>query len=230
MTDLSANLDQLDKLLSALPLDAEAMLLSELDGFLAGLLILPEPLDEAEWLPHIWNHCPLDADEQKVAGEIAGLARLRKAEIALEFRQGEGFFGPVFDLDTDGSLFWEVWFGGYERAITLQDAVYDTLVDSGDENLRKTIFGLAWVALAAHRKLELFKEQSREDDLHEFVPQFLPRLVARLFRQCHGMAVEQSSLPMLENLVPEQRRIAKVGRNEPCPCGSGKKYKKCCGQ
>ncbi|MCA9399026.1 MAG: SEC-C domain-containing protein [Candidatus Omnitrophica bacterium] len=23
---------------------------------------------------------------------------------------------------------------------------------------------------------------------------------------------------------------AKVGRNDPCPCGSGKKYKKCCGQ
>jgi uncharacterized protein YecA (UPF0149 family) len=22
----------------------------------------------------------------------------------------------------------------------------------------------------------------------------------------------------------------KVGRNEPCPCGSGKKYKKCCGK
>lgn len=23
---------------------------------------------------------------------------------------------------------------------------------------------------------------------------------------------------------------AKVGRNDPCPCGSGKKYKKCCGK
>jgi uncharacterized protein YecA (UPF0149 family) len=23
---------------------------------------------------------------------------------------------------------------------------------------------------------------------------------------------------------------SRVGRNEPCPCGSGKKYKKCCGQ
>jgi len=23
--------------------------------------------------------------------------------------------------------------------------------------------------------------------------------------------------------------ISRVGRNEPCPCGSGKKYKKCCG-
>jgi len=28
----------------------------------------------------------------------------------------------------------------------------------------------------------------------------------------------------------EQRRSDKVGRNDPCPCGSGKKYKKCCGQ
>jgi SEC-C motif-containing protein len=25
------------------------------------------------------------------------------------------------------------------------------------------------------------------------------------------------------------RQVEKVGRNEPCPCGSGKKYKKCCG-
>jgi preprotein translocase subunit SecA len=26
------------------------------------------------------------------------------------------------------------------------------------------------------------------------------------------------------------RRVKKVGRNDPCPCGSGKKYKKCCGK
>jgi hypothetical protein len=26
-----------------------------------------------------------------------------------------------------------------------------------------------------------------------------------------------------------ERRTARVGRNDPCPCGSGKKYKKCCG-
>ncbi len=28
---------------------------------------------------------------------------------------------------------------------------------------------------------------------------------------------------------PVPRRSEKVGRNDPCPCGSGKKYKKCCG-
>ncbi|MCU0639949.1 MAG: SEC-C domain-containing protein, partial [Candidatus Krumholzibacteria bacterium] len=30
--------------------------------------------------------------------------------------------------------------------------------------------------------------------------------------------------------VPVQRDMPKVGRNDPCPCGSGKKYKKCCGK
>jgi SEC-C motif-containing protein len=28
---------------------------------------------------------------------------------------------------------------------------------------------------------------------------------------------------------PQKRDSPKVGRNDPCPCGSGKKYKKCCG-
>jgi len=37
----------------------------------------------------------------------------------------------------------------------------------------------------------------------------------------------------LERLLnPQKPKIAekKVERNEPCPCGSGKKYKKCCGK
>jgi preprotein translocase subunit SecA len=29
---------------------------------------------------------------------------------------------------------------------------------------------------------------------------------------------------------PQRRASKKVGRNDPCPCGSGKKYKKCCGR
>ncbi len=38
-----------------------------------------------------------------------------------------------------------------------------------------------------------------------------------------------SDLEILLN-TPEQTKVEKkIGRNEPCPCGSGKKYKKCCG-
>ena len=28
----------------------------------------------------------------------------------------------------------------------------------------------------------------------------------------------------------QPRKVAKIGRNDPCPCGSGKKYKQCCGR
>ncbi len=30
--------------------------------------------------------------------------------------------------------------------------------------------------------------------------------------------------------MPLKTTTPKVGRNDPCPCGSGKKYKKCCGK
>jgi preprotein translocase subunit SecA len=35
---------------------------------------------------------------------------------------------------------------------------------------------------------------------------------------CHGHGVQQV------------KSAAKVGRNDPCPCGSGRKHKKCCGR
>ena len=33
---------------------------------------------------------------------------------------------------------------------------------------------------------------------------------------------------MMEDRGPLRRKKEKTGRNEPCPCGSGKKYKNCC--
>ncbi|WP_425314952.1 SEC-C metal-binding domain-containing protein [Treponema vincentii] len=44
----------------------------------------------------------------------------------------------------------------------------------------------------------------------------------------------QSGSPMGSSSKPENvqvvRTTPKVGRNDPCPCGSGKKYKHCCGR
>jgi uncharacterized protein YecA (UPF0149 family) len=39
-----------------------------------------------------------------------------------------------------------------------------------------------------------------------------------------------SKKPEKSKTVKKQEIEVKVGRNDPCPCGSGKKYKKCCGQ
>lgn len=41
---------------------------------------------------------------------------------------------------------------------------------------------------------------------------------------------EQDTIaPVHQSTSAEERVFFKVGRNDPCPCGSGKKYKKCCG-
>ena len=40
-------------------------------------------------------------------------------------------------------------------------------------------------------------------------------------------ATEAPEIPTIA--TPVVRDAPKVGRNDPCPCGSGKKYKKCCG-
>ena len=37
-----------------------------------------------------------------------------------------------------------------------------------------------------------------------------------------------TTLEILLNPIKTKMAEKKVGRNEPCPCGSGKKYKKCC--
>ena len=47
-------------------------------------------------------------------------------------------------------------------------------------------------------------------------------------RECRSKPPNYPSLAEKYGLVPPQHSQLKIGRNEPCPCGSGKKYKKCC--
>ena len=49
----------------------------------------------------------------------------------------------------------------------------------------------------------------------------IPESVLGMYRQGRSAAGVSAQ--------PFRRQTVKVGRNDPCPCGSGKKYKKCCG-
>ena len=51
---------------------------------------------------------------------------------------------------------------------------------------------------------------------------------AALFGEGEGEAAEAGAEP--QKAAPVTRDTPKVGRNEPCPCGSGKKYKQCHGK
>jgi len=58
---------------------------------------------------------------------------------------------------------------------------------------------------------------------------FLDYANRSFFNEIHRWALKGHRPVDLVHLDPSMSGSAKVGRNDPCPCGSGKKYKKCCG-
>jgi uncharacterized protein len=68
--------------------------------------------------------------------------------------------------------------------------------------------------------LELFEDRMTPEMRAEIVAQLpvILQIIAAYWRD------PDRQLPYIEPI-----RSTKVGRNEPCPCGSGKKFKKCCG-
>jgi preprotein translocase subunit SecA len=52
---------------------------------------------------------------------------------------------------------------------------------------------------------------------------------APMTEETAGPDGQQGTGPTVTVVEPIHNRLPKVGRNDPCPCGSGKKYKKCCG-
>ncbi|MBT9165061.1 MAG: hypothetical protein DDT23_01072 [candidate division WS2 bacterium] len=56
----------------------------------------------------------------------------------------------------------------------------------------------------------------------------LPAKIA--FQYCDQLETDKLATVTLSLSDGETRIHMKSGRNEPCPCGTGKKYKKCCGR
>jgi preprotein translocase subunit SecA len=67
------------------------------------------------------------------------------------------------------------------------------------------------------------KIASQEDVDHE-------ALEKRKRQQAEMRLTRGGEQPAQSQQQPMKREGEKIGRNDPCPCGSGKKYKKCCGQ
>jgi uncharacterized protein YecA (UPF0149 family) len=111
------------------------------------------------------------------------------------------------------------------------------LVLRQDEDLAAALNGLIMMASTfpglAGAAPEL-KGNEEIAELTEMAPTMIPYMVETIYRRRKGLprvvlddwSWGGEELPE----VPEPIRVTKIGRNEPCPCGSGKKYKKCCGQ
>ena len=61
--------------------------------------------------------------------------------------------------------------------------------------------------------------------------EFIPACVTAIAAYWRGNGPKQISMPLMGGPPPQPHYASsKIGRNDPCPCGSGKKLKKCCGK
>lgn len=221
MSDIPQALKLLDKLLAGLPDDIEPMLASELDGFLTGIIVSPDMIMPGEWLTMVWGGDDEDAspafEDIDEANKVIGLIMEHYNSIISDLNGG--CYAPVFDIDTrHDEILWEIWIDGFGAAMALRPDSWLALAESSDEEVRFAISGLSALGTISQGECDL--PESQIEDLTNLAPELIPIWVESL----HVWRLENVSAP-----PPQQRRSIKVGRNDPCPCGSGRKYKKCCG-
>ena len=117
-------------------------------------------------------------------------------------------------------------YGQRDPLVEYQHEGYTMFMDMIDRIKEETLEYLFKIKAVKEEKETAVFDFSRQQLVHEEKGQFQGVTVS----SPEG-PVEQYEGQLPEENVPTYKREApKVGRNDPCPCGSGKKYKKCCGK
>lgn len=139
-SELPESLLRLDEILSGAGEDA--MLLTELDGFLCGLSVSPSPVAKSEYWPFDWatdeRGVPLPGFEP-----FEALVDARLADIEEELAAGA--YGPLFEVDGEtDEIVWQAWVAGFQQAMLLRFDAWDALLrDTGDGDRGEAAMGLA---------------------------------------------------------------------------------------
>ena len=186
------------------------MLVSELDGFLAGLLVCPDLVMPGQWLPLVWGQTGSEDD----AAAFTDMAELQALlddvmahynALATAFSQGTKRYTPILEDDPrTKEILWEIW---------------TAIAESGNDDAQTALAGL--LDLVAISRSDSRLPETEVNNLTFKAPVLIPKWVEALnaWRIAHVKGTA----------APPVHTFSKVGRNDPCPCGSGKKYKKCCG-
>jgi len=223
--DRVVDLEVLDSFLMSDRSPSDSMMLSDLDGFLTGIAIGPELVLPSEWLPLIWGgDAPEFADEDE-AKAILDAIMSRYNEILR--RIADDTLDPIFWADRDGTLIAVDWAEGFLQAIMLRADAWGSLFKSKRDG--QLLFPILALCGDENGESLLGLPSEDEDRVMEEVTEFIPACVTAIAAYWRERGSTQISMPLMRGRQPDQPSI-KTGRNEPCPCGSGKKFKKCCGK
>lgn len=207
----------------------------QLAGLLFTMANAPELIPPSEWLPIVFN----DQDARyESRGEAEGVLQAMMAlynDCGRERVKGSASLPPgceirpqpLDNLDNDAAL--SQWARGFMAGHTyLEDIWNDYTPDELDEEFGAmlmvlTFFASPTLAEAYHKE---GKGKTTLEHLAETVVMIFPDAMieyAHLGRSIFQARREAGDLDQ------EPSAHQKIGRNDPCPCGSGKKFKKCCG-
>lgn len=215
LRDLEADIEALDEFLMSDQSPSDCMMLCDLDGFLTGIAIGPDLIMPSEWLPVIWGGEKPVFDDAAQAQAIIGTIMNRYNEILGQV--AERAVAPIIMETPGGDVIAVDWAEGFMRAVALRPLAWKPLLTS-ETNMTLMLPILALCCDEDGEPL-LDLPQDIEDSLFTEAGDIIPACVldiADYWRATRTAPTRQSS-------------AAKTGRNDPCPCGSGKKFKKCCG-
>lgn len=222
-----ADLEVLGEMLDQLE-DEETMDLEELDGFFAALACSPELVPPSEYLPLIVG--PNIAIEEAYSTEQALHLFLELVihhwNVVTEAFATGHFFLPLLLEDEEGRSYGNQWALGFMRGVAMRQDAWQELLGDDDEFARF----IPILALVHEHDpdptMRPYPEPMTEEQ-REHLLLGVSAMVTDIYR--YFAPHRRRAFEARMETVPAGRSEAKIGRNDPCYCGSGKKYKKCCG-
>jgi uncharacterized protein len=218
-----AELDRLEEFLKSCK-GGKAMNIEEVDGFFTALIVGPELVMPSEYLPEVFGGEMSDAHEfqsLEEANEILALIMRHWNDIAATLAKDEVYL-PLLLEEKNGVAQGNDWAQGFMRGVGLRHEGWAELL--ADEDHAGCMIPVLML-YHEHDEDPAMRPKPIGPEQREKIIQHMAAGLSgayRYFRQ-HGEPYASTRAP------DPQRASGKIGRNDPCPCGSGKKHKRCCG-
>jgi uncharacterized protein len=221
------DLKRLEQFLEETCVPEGGLSLESLDGLLCALAIGPELVMPSTWIPMVMGEANFKDESQ--ANTIIDLL-MRRWNLTVgsvkvnPLSGGSGAYVPLIDPqdrfyedDALDSLCGYDWADGFILGMTLSQSEWDSLFD--EESLSDC---LTPIMLLNTGTIRAVVDEEITHARRKQMVEMIPRSVHLLWAYWQSNPTPSGSAP-----VGSASKV-RVGRNDPCPCGSGKKYKKCC--
>jgi len=210
----------------------EAMDIASLDGFLTAILCGPKTIMPSEWMRWVWDmEKGEDSPEfktQEQAQRIIGLLMRHMNDVAQTLNRTPEQYEPLLMENPnkgDPIPILDEWCCGFMKGVSLDPTGWLPVTDGNPDWMS------AIILYGTEEGWDVLKKKNFSLDEHKALAKGLPDTVQKIHALFMGQRQTQMAQGNLPGVIRREpiRNPDKVGRNDPCPCGSGKKFKQCHG-